>query len=147
MLQRVRGKNLQWMILCNLIFSTFPSHLFSLNEYNHTNFSQQELNTAKLCLFLIPRNYLHLKTCRKKNVFKVQHSQLCILLNEKLTIMGFLCSIVDFSNSVSYKSFRTVLNRLMSGSLFALCVFSSFKNLWSYVSIYPLSGNRNINYL
>ena len=132
MLQRVRGKKFVFESPLNdslqFFFSTFPSHLFSLNEYNHTNFSQQELNTAKPCPFLIPRSYLHLKTCRK-NVLKVQHSQLCILLNEKLTIMGFLCSIVDFSNSVSYKSFRTVLNRLMSGSVLALCVFSSFKKL------------------
>ena len=58
--------------------------------------------------------------------------------------MGSLCSIDDFSISSSYTSFWTVFNRLMSGSLFALCFFSVvyrvYINIWLRSQEFSQSG-------
>ena len=82
MLQYVRGKNLflnpLQMNLFNHFFSSFASHLFSPDEYNHTDIRQQELNTANPCPFLILQTYLHHKICRKNcskaEAFSVLHT-------------------------------------------------------------------------
>ena len=43
------------------------------------------------------------------------------------TLMGSRCSMADFNNSTSYKSFSTELSLLNSGSLISLWVFLAFR--------------------
>ena len=84
----------------SLKFSLSP--FFSPNEYNHTLFPPQELNTASPCPFLILQLIFITKFVEKlvvKNASFLSF-ECCRMKNSR--IMGSLCSTVDFSNSILY---------------------------------------------
>ena len=95
----------------------FPKQLSYLFGYSRINFLPQELSKASLYPSLFLQFSLHRRICRRSYSRAYLSFAYCRM---KISIMmGSRCSMVDFSNSISYKSFSMVFSLLNSGSMIA----------------------------
>ena len=120
-LQHVRGKKLDFgsalkesLQSFSFIFSKMS--LFFQVGYSHIKFLQ--LVPSKLSSFPTPTLQIYLyhrafqRSYNRVPTFSALHSE----VRKSQKMMGSLCSMVDFNNSNSYKSFSTVFNLLNNGS-------------------------------